>query len=273
MGRPDRRPDERPPHTVTLRPFRAAPAPVTNAAYDLFLRHTRHDPPRFFDDPRFNHRRQPVVGVSWFDAVAYCDWLAAATGLPLRLPSEAEREYAALGAHSGVNGAGGDWPWGDADPPSPDQTSPGQTGYAPLAFVATADAPHIPQPACANAYGLRCMAENVHEWCADTYRRTYDPVPHPTIPTDTSRTDPAPSIPPAGASAAVAPGDTASSSAASPPAPASVLTLATTTTASASTRPCDHPISAFRRVHRWCRVCPPSIMPSVHLARVNCTRV
>ena len=35
------------------------------------------------------------------------------------------------------------------------------------------------------------MAENVHEWCADTYRRTYDPVPHPTIPTDTSRTDPA----------------------------------------------------------------------------------
>jgi len=174
MGRADRRPDERPPHRVSLAPFHAAIAPVTNADFDAFLQHTviqrtQSAPPPFRADPRFAHPKQPVVGISWFDAVAYCDWLAAATGLPVRLPSEAEREYAASGPLTGVDAPHLDWPWGAADP----------RDYAPLAFVAQTDAPHVPQPACANGYGLRCMAENVHEWCADRYQRRYDLPPLP----------------------------------------------------------------------------------------------
>ena len=164
MGRADRRPDERPPHRLTLPPFRAALAPVSNAEYDRFLQLTDTEAPPFWTDPRFAHPDQPVVGVSWFDAVAYARWLSDATGLPLRLPSEAEWEFAAIGAAASPHGQAPDWPWGDGDPDD----------HAPLAFVAQAVAPHVPQPACANGYGLRCMAENVHEWCADAYRRRYD---------------------------------------------------------------------------------------------------
>ena len=161
MGRDDRRPDERPAHWVTLAPFRAAVSPVTNAEYARYLAAKGGrggvTAPRFWDDKALNAPGQPVVGVSWDEATAYCAWLRERTGTPYRLPTEAEREFAALGGLSGV-----DWPWGDGAP----------EGQAGLGCVADAEAPHAPSAACANGYGLRCMAENVHEWCTDYYART-----------------------------------------------------------------------------------------------------
>ena len=157
------RPDERPAHLVNLAPFRAAPDPVSNREYLHYVEHSDAERPPFLevDDGRFAGLDQPVVGISWFEAVAYCDWLAQRSGLPLRLPSEAEREFAARGGLSDV-----DWPWGDS---SPDESHA-------LPAVATLDRPHAPAPECANTYGLRCMAENVHEWCSDWYdRRGYGP--------------------------------------------------------------------------------------------------
>ena len=181
MGRADRRPDERPPHRVRVMPFRAAVAPVSNAEYARFVQHSGHEPPPFWRDAGFDDPAQPVVGVSWFDAGAYCAWLARAAGLPLRLPSEAEREYAAIGGRSDAAGPV-DWPWGNADP-----------GELPrLACIAAAVAPHVPGPDCANGYGLRCMADNVHEWCLDAYQRRYPDPPAATAPaSDLSRVDPA----------------------------------------------------------------------------------
>lgn len=158
MGRDDRRKDEAPAHVVTIEPFRAAVSPVTNAEYARFVAATGHPAPRFFDDGRFNAPAQPVVGVSWDNAVAYCAWLTERTGRRVRLPTEAEREFAALGGLAGV-----DWPW---------ETGPG--ARHPLEeTIAAADRPHVPGPACANGYGLRCMAENVHEWCSDWYHPAY----------------------------------------------------------------------------------------------------
>ena len=153
MGSDRGRPDERPVHDVRIAPLLVAVAPVTNAQYAPFLAPGREQP-RFWGDERFNEPDRPVVGVSWFDAVAYCEWLAGETGVPYRLPSEAEREYASLG---GLEGAA--WPW----PGGRWQDHPA------VASIAACDRPHRPAPACANGYGLRCMAENVHEWCRDWY--------------------------------------------------------------------------------------------------------
>jgi formylglycine-generating enzyme required for sulfatase activity len=53
--------------------------------------------PGFWEDARYNNPSQPVVGVTWFEARAYCAWLSAVSGRPFRLPTEAEWEAAAGG--------------------------------------------------------------------------------------------------------------------------------------------------------------------------------
>ena len=157
MGSP-LRPDEQPPRLVRLDPFAVAAAPVTNAEYAAFLEATGHEPPRFWDDPRFNAPECPVVGVSWFDAVACCEWLSGVLGRRCRLPTEAEREYAARGGAEGVA-----FPWGDA----PWDEGPFALGAAGM------DRPQPVRSAPPNGFGLYHMADNVHEWCADWYAPGY----------------------------------------------------------------------------------------------------
>lgn len=154
MGDDAGRPDERPAHRVWLSAFRLAVLPVTNQEYAAFLEATGHEPPRFWEDPRFNAPDQPVVGVSWFDAVAYCAWLSSATGRRFRLPTEAEREKAARGGLERAT-----YPWGN---------DPGEDGGR-----FPQDAPRPVGLSAPNGYGLRDMAYNVHEWCSDWYDPTY----------------------------------------------------------------------------------------------------
>ncbi len=158
MGNDAGRPDERPAHRVRLHSFRAALRPVSNAEYALFLSSTGREAPKFWQDAAFDAPAQPAVGITWFDAAAYCDWLSRATGAGFRQPTEAEREFASLGGLEGV-----DWPWG-SDPPA---------ARPELAEVAGLGQPHPPSEVCANGYGLLCMADNVHEWCSDWYDAAY----------------------------------------------------------------------------------------------------
>lgn len=151
------RPDEQPVREVTVRPFAVALTPVSNREWAQFLEATGHAPPRFWEDERFNRPECPVVGVSWFAAVAYCEWLSEVLGRACRLPTEAEREYAARGDVPEVLFPWGDEPWTDG---------PHALGAAGM------DRPQPLGSSPPNGFGLHHMADNVHEWCSDWYQPT-----------------------------------------------------------------------------------------------------
>ena len=65
-------PDARPVHRAWVDAFRMGRAPVTNAEFAPFLEAAGVAPPPFWTDPRFSDPRQPVVGVTWAEAVRFC---------------------------------------------------------------------------------------------------------------------------------------------------------------------------------------------------------
>jgi sulfatase modifying factor 1 len=165
MGCDNGQDNEKPVHRVWVDEFLLAARQVTNADYGRFLRDTasfpRPVPPPFWSDPAFNHAEQPVVAVSWFEAIHYCEWLSASTGGRFRLPSEAEWERAARGGRES-----GLYPWGDAPP----QSLP---GYADRCAGHWQTGPEPVGRAESNVYGLYNMCDNVHEWCNDWYAPDY----------------------------------------------------------------------------------------------------
>ncbi len=153
MGCDVGRDDERPVRRVTVDAFEIGATQVTNAEYARFVSAAGHEPPPFRDQPAFANPAQPVVGVSWFDAVAYCDWLSNVSGRRFRLPTEAEWECAARGGAEQAL-----YPWGDDPPHSrPHYDTRWRNGPEPVAQQAP------------NAFGLYDICENVHEWCSDWY--------------------------------------------------------------------------------------------------------
>jgi formylglycine-generating enzyme len=149
--------NERPVHRVWIDEFLLAACQVTNAEYARFLSATRSTAPPFWGDSALNRAAQPVVGVSWHDAIRYCEWLTSVTNDQFYLPTEAEWERAARGGHEGRL-----FPWGDDPPQSlPRYSTRWQRGPEP---VGTGEP---------NAFGLYEMCENVHEWCSDWYAADY----------------------------------------------------------------------------------------------------
>ena len=158
MGSTAGQADEQPVHRVRVEPFEMGVYPVTRGQYDEFLRTTRREAPREWSNQRFGEANQPVVGVSWTDAVVYCLWQSSSPqGNSVRLPTEAEWERAARGRR--VNQA---YPWGDEIP----RWIP-NGGRGPLAgpWVVTLGEP--------SDFGLHGIAANIHEWCADWHSKTY----------------------------------------------------------------------------------------------------
>jgi len=162
MGQENGRDEERPVHRVTLAPFLLCRFQVTNAHFAEFRKLA------------YECATLPVTSVSWFDAVEFCRWLSAEWDMPVRLPTEAEWEFAARGGQEQKL-----YPWGDGD-------------YSARVDYVTRWL-HGPEPVATaepNAYGLFDMCENVHEWCSDWYDASYyavSPVENPPGPAHGTR--------------------------------------------------------------------------------------
>ena len=154
--------DETPQHRVYLDAYYIDKHEVTNAQYKKFIEATGHREPSEWNNAQFNQPNQPVVGVSWDDAIAYAKWVGKT------LPTEAQWEKA---AHGQV--VGNLYPWGDVWPPPTNagnfhdaQIEDYSDGYAYTAPVGTFNP---------NGYGLYDMAGNALEWCLDAYETDYYP--------------------------------------------------------------------------------------------------
>lgn len=84
-------------HQVELPEFQIARVPITNAQYALFVQDAKLKTPGGWEDnrPPKGKESHPVVNVTWYDALKYCEWLSEKTGKSITLPSEAEWEKAA----------------------------------------------------------------------------------------------------------------------------------------------------------------------------------
>src|SRR5262245_56218810 len=117
--------------------------------------------PRSGLEERSDH---PVVHVSWPDSIAYCEWVG------LRLPSEAEWEYAARGGLEQRR-----FPWGDEREPGGEHRMNVWQGEFPTrntladGWLGTCPAGAFP----ANGFGLHNTSGNVWEWCGDWFDPTF----------------------------------------------------------------------------------------------------
>ncbi len=159
---------EAPTLRVQIAPFRIGRYPVTVAEFVRYLNDAPSDPEYLSPQierrggryrPGRGQRRMPVAFVSRDEAMAYCAWLSKRRGATVRLPTEAEWEWAARG---GIRRARYPWGWGDPNGRARfDAEGPGRVGsYRP------------------NAYGLYDMAGNVFQWCV-TDHETPRPDRHP----------------------------------------------------------------------------------------------
>jgi len=155
---------EKPQHTLKLPAFKIGQYPVTNSQYRPFVEAGGYGmnnlwreavkagfwqeegfKGRFDDEPRdrpvdygapFNLDNHPVVGVSWYEVVAYCRWLTEVwreggriePDEAVRLPTEAEWEKAARGTD------GRRYPWGDEEDPA--RANYDDTGFGSTSAVA-----------------------------------------------------------------------------------------------------------------------------------------
>ena len=154
--------DERPAHRVTIsKPFYFGIQEVTNEQYEKCDRlHARLRGKHGFS---IDHD-EAVVFVGWEEARAYCDWLSRNDGLPYRLPTEAEWEYACRAGTITAFSTGDTLPGaflknpGNSWYPAP-SASRGRVEVVPLNVARTP----------VNPWGLFDMHGNVEEWCEDWY--------------------------------------------------------------------------------------------------------
>lgn len=145
--------EEEPQSLIELDYYLISQFPITNFQYEIFTKETKYKLPPLLKDERFGHPNQPVVTVSWYDAMNYCEWLSKKIKLSVSLPTEAQWEKAARGTQ-GIT-----YPWGDAPPHSRLINVNNSVGT-------TTDVGTYKN---ASPYGCYDMLGNIWEWCFDWY--------------------------------------------------------------------------------------------------------
>ncbi len=183
--------DQQPMHDVTLTEYFISAYTVTNAAYKIFCDMTGHSyPPEGGNNQPplgylVNYPEYPVVGISWYDAARYCNWLSEKKGYTAcydttnwsydptkngyHLPSEAQWERAARGNLDRKK-----YPWGDENPGTRCNYQSYQGILEDEMAKFSNNRGTLPvgkfQP---NGLMLYDMAGNVLEWCNDWYQEDY----------------------------------------------------------------------------------------------------
>ena len=149
MGADEHSPFEAPAHQVELPAFRIGKFPVTNAQYAQFISQTGRNANKELlwdgNQPAPAQDKLPVQGVTWYDALAYCEWLSEATGRTYTLPNEAQWEKAARGNDGYL------YPWGN-------QWEPDRCNHDPTCVTAVDDFPPQTPLGCYDLVG------NLREW-------------------------------------------------------------------------------------------------------------
>jgi formylglycine-generating enzyme required for sulfatase activity/predicted MPP superfamily phosphohydrolase len=175
---PDAYDDESPQHEQPLPDaYRISKYPITNAQYAAFVQEGGYDNPGYWTEAGWQWRESndvtepqayggvfdlpnhPVVGVSWYEAVAFCRWLMDKLGVEVRLPNEAEWEKAARGTD------GRRYPWGGE--PDPNRANYDETGIGTTSAVGIFPSGQTP-------YGCLDMSGNVWEWCLTKWLDNYE---------------------------------------------------------------------------------------------------
>ncbi|MGF1513218.1 MAG: formylglycine-generating enzyme family protein, partial [Elainellaceae cyanobacterium] len=169
--------NERPQHEVTVPSLFMGKFVVTQAQYEAVM---AENPATQYDSDRFVAPNKPVVGVSWHDAIVFCEKLSQRTRWTYRLPSEAEWEYACR--------AGTETPFYLGETITTDlanyrgtdfqyegRTYLGNYGSGPKGIFRgrTTSAEEF----TANLFGLFDMHGNVWEWCLDHWHASYEGAP------------------------------------------------------------------------------------------------
>jgi formylglycine-generating enzyme required for sulfatase activity len=149
MGRDGVAAWEKPCHTVTLPGYRIGKYPVTNRQFLEYVRQTGAlvNPESGWDGqtPPPDRLDYPVIGVTWYQATAYCEWLSKTSGRRYTLPTEAQWEKAARGVDGRL------YPWGN-------EWQPGHCGQDPMQITA------VDQFPAQSDYGVFDLVGNVREW-------------------------------------------------------------------------------------------------------------